>query len=74
MSKVLSLDFETFSAADIGACGSYKYMEDPEFEILLMSYAYDDDEVTVIDLTAGEKVPLTVMFDLTNPPDSAACP
>ena len=67
MSKVLSLDFETFSATDIGACGSYKYMEDPEFEILLMSYAYDDDEVTVIDLTAGEKVPLTVMFDLTNP-------
>lgn len=67
MSKVLSLDFETFSATDIVACGSYKYMEDPEFEILLMSYAYDDDEVTVIDLTAGEKVPLTVMFDLTNP-------
>ena len=67
MSKVLGLDFETFSATDIGACGSYKYMEDPEFEILLMSYAYDDDEVTVIDLTAGEKVPLTVMFDLTNP-------
>lgn len=67
MSKVLGLDFESFSATDIGACGSYKYMEDPEFEILLMSYAYDDDEVTVIDLTAGEKVPLTVMFDLTNP-------
>lgn len=67
MSKVLSLDFETFSATDIVACGSYKYMEDPEFEILLMSYAYDDDEVTVIDLTAGEKAPLTVMFDLTNP-------
>ena len=67
MSKVLSLDFETFSATDIVACGSYKYMEDPEFEILIMSYAYDDDEVTVIDLTAGEKVPLTVMFDLTNP-------
>ena len=39
MSKVLGLDFETFSATDIGACGSYKYMEDPEFEILLMSYA-----------------------------------
>ena len=67
MSKVLGLDFESFSATDIGACGSYKYMEDPEFEVLLMSYAYDDDEVTVIDLTAGEKVPLTVMFDLTNP-------
>lgn len=65
--RYLGVDLETYSTTDIGACGSYKYMEDPEFEILLMSYAYDDDEVTVIDLTAGEKVPLTVMFDLTNP-------
>lgn len=66
MSKVLGIDFETFSATDIGACGSYKYMEDPEFEILLMAYAYDDEEVVVLDLTAGDEVPEQVMRDLTN--------
>ena len=41
-------------------------MEDPEFEILLMAYAYDDEDVVVLDLTAGERPPMTVMFDLTN--------
>ena len=47
----LFLDFETFSATDIITCGSYKYMEDPEFDILLMSYAYDDEEVQQLDFT-----------------------
>lgn len=37
MKKVLSIDFETYSTVDIAKCGSYKYMEDPEFEILLMA-------------------------------------
>lgn len=64
--KVLGIDFETFSTVDIVKCGSYKYMEDPEFEILLMAYAYDDEDVVVLDLTAGERPPMTVMFDLTN--------
>lgn len=62
--KVLGIDFETFSTVDIVKCGSYKYMEDPEFEILLMAYAYDDEDVVVLDLTAGERPPMTVMFDL----------
>ena len=47
----LFLDFETFSATDIITCGSYKYMEDPEFDILLMAYAYDDEEVQQLDFT-----------------------
>ena len=63
----LGVDFETFSTTDIVKCGSYKYMEDPAFEILLMAYAYDDEEVTVIDLTAGESIPKNVMSDLADP-------
>lgn len=65
--RILSLDFETYSETDIVKCGSYKYMEDPAFEILLMAYAYDDEEVTVIDLTAGESIPKNVMSDLADP-------
>ena len=63
----LGVDFETFSTTDIVKCGSYKYMEDPAFEILLMAYAYDDEDVTVIDLTAGEAVPENVLNDLADP-------
>lgn len=66
-SKVLSIDFETYSTVDIVKCGSYKYMEDSEFEILLMAYAYDDETPHVIDLAQGEQVPDNVIADLFNP-------
>lgn len=65
--RYLGIDFETYSTRDILKCGSYKYMEDPEFEILLMAYAYDDDDVTVIDFTDFEDLPDSVRSDLTNP-------
>lgn len=65
--KVLGIDFETFSSTDIQKCGSFRYMDDPTFEILLMAYAYDDEEPVVIDLTAGEKVPDEVVADLFDP-------
>lgn len=49
--RVLFLDTETFSATDIKSAGSYKYMDDPAFEILLLPFAWDDGPVTVLDLT-----------------------
>ena len=48
---ILYLDTETYSATDIRSAGSYKYMEDPTFEILLLPFAWDDGPVTVLDLT-----------------------
>lgn len=48
--KNLFIDFETFSSVDIKKAGSYKYMESDDFEILLAAYAFDDGDVTVIDL------------------------
>lgn len=63
----LGVDFETFSTTDIVKCGSYKYMEDPAFEILLMAYAYDDEDVVVLDFTAGDPIPAQVLKDLTDP-------
>lgn len=64
---ILGLDFETYSETDIGACGSFRYMEDPAFEPLLIGFAYDDDPVTVIDYTAGEALPAEVLHDLWSP-------
>ena len=49
--RTLFLDTETFSATDIRSAGSYKYMDDPAFEILLLPFAWDDGPVGVLDLT-----------------------
>lgn len=63
---VLQVDLETYSSVDLLKCGVHKYVESPDFEILLFAYAYDDDPVTVIDLTDFEAVPERVLQDLTN--------
>lgn len=64
---ILSLDFETYSETDIVSCGSYKYIEDEAFEVLLTSYALDDGAVTTHDHTAGEDIPRDVLAMLTDP-------
>ncbi|MEM5819100.1 MAG: hypothetical protein AAGU16_14695, partial [Desulfitobacterium hafniense] len=64
---ILTIDIETYSSVDLINCGVYKYAEAPDFEILLFAYAYDDEPVQVVDLTAFEDLPEIVMSDLTNP-------
>ncbi|MCD8110261.1 MAG: DNA polymerase [Clostridiales bacterium] len=54
--RILSIDLETHSSVDLGKCGLYKYCESPDFEILLFAYAFDDDEVSIIDLACGEEL------------------
>jgi len=46
---MLFIDFETRSATPITS-GVYRYVEDPYFRIQLFSFAYDDDEITTLDL------------------------
>ncbi len=64
---ILQIDIETYSSTDLIKCGVYRYVEAPDFEILLFGYAYGDDPVQVIDLTAFEDIPDQVLHDLTNP-------
>ena len=54
MAKYLSCDIETFSSVDLGDCGLHKYMESPDFEILLIGYSVDGGPVRVLDLTDPE--------------------
>ena len=49
----LAIDIETYSSADI-RYGVYKYADAPDFEILLLGYAFDDEPVQVADLTREE--------------------
>lgn len=48
--RVLYTDIETYSSIDIRSAGAYRYMEAPDFEILLVAYAWGDDPVRVLDL------------------------
>ncbi|MGL5753845.1 MAG: DNA polymerase [Paraclostridium sp.] len=61
--KTISIDIETYSKIDLTKSGVYKYIE-KDFEILLMAYAYDDDEVKIIDLKNGEKIPQKLQEDI----------
>ena len=45
----LFVDIETFSSEPIKS-GAFKYMESPDFEILLIAYAWDGGPVEVLDL------------------------
>lgn len=63
----LRIDVETYSSADLPKCGVARYVQAPDFAVLLFAYAYDDEEVKVVDLAQGEQLPLRVRNDLTNP-------
>jgi len=43
---MLYVDFETRSTCDLRAKGVYNYAQDASTDVLCMSYAFDDDEVT----------------------------
>ncbi|WP_314331159.1 DNA polymerase [Selenomonas noxia] len=60
----LSIDIETYSDLDIKKVGGYKYAENAE--VLLFAYAWDDEPVQIVDLTAGETLPDDVLAALTN--------
>lgn len=62
--KTLRIDIETFSDFDLPKCGVHRYVESPEFQILLFGFAYDDEPVSVVDLIAGEPIPAQVLSDL----------
>jgi len=53
----LRIDLETYSSVDLKKCGVARYVESPDFEILLLGYAFDDEPVQVVDLARGEQLP-----------------
>lgn len=55
--KNLEIDIETFSSVNLAKSGVYRYVESPDFEILLFGYSIDGGEVKVIDLASGETLP-----------------
>ena len=52
--RFMHIDLETYSSVDLAECGVYKYAESEDFEILLFGYAFDDDEVNVLERLTPE--------------------
>ncbi|NFL36813.1 DNA polymerase [Clostridium botulinum] len=64
--KTLSIDLETFSSVNLKKSGVYRYCESNDFTILLFGYSVDGADVTVVDLTCGEKIPQAIIEALTD--------
>lgn len=45
--RILFIDFETRSEQDVQEVGSHRYNSDPSTEVILISYAYDDEPEVV---------------------------
>lgn len=65
--KHLHIDIETFSSVDIKKAGLYKYVQSPDFQILLFAYSWDFGPVQVVDLAQGEQLPPEVVQALADP-------
>ncbi|AGK95609.1 DNA polymerase [Clostridium pasteurianum] len=63
----LSIDIETFSSINLGKAGLYKYVQSPDFEILLFAYSLDGEPVQIVDLAQGEKIPFSILQMLADP-------
>ena len=59
-------DIETYSDVDLSKCGVYKYVEG-DFHILLFAYAFDDEDVKIVDLACGEELPQEVLDAIDDP-------
>ena len=62
--QTLSIDLETFSSQPLQKTGVYRYVESPDFEILLFAYSVDGGSVQQIDLACGEKIPSEILCAL----------
>lgn len=63
----LDIDIETYSSASLSDCGVYRYVEAPDFCILLFSWSEDGGPVQCADLALGEAIPPRIVEALYDP-------
>jgi len=63
---ILRIDIETYSSADLKKVGVFRYAEDPDFQVLMLSYCHDDGPVANIDLV-NEPFPEWLYNELRDP-------
>lgn len=65
--KELGIDIETYSSVDLASSGVYRYVEAPDFTILLFAYSIDNGPVACVDFAQGETLPDEVLAAVTDP-------
>lgn len=65
--REIGIDIETYSSNDLVNCGVYKYVEAPDFTILLFAYSIDGGPVQCVDIAQGEALPGEIFAALTDP-------
>lgn len=63
----LSIDLETYSSVPLAKAGAQKYIQSPDFEILLFAFSVDGAPVQIIDLARGEPLPPWLVQAITSP-------
>lgn len=64
--KELGIDIETYSSENLPNCGVYRYVEAPDFTILLFAYSIDGGPAVCCDFANGEELPSEVRAALTD--------
>jgi DNA polymerase len=67
MRHYLNIDIETYSDVDITKSGLYKYVQSPNFQVLLFAYSFNGSPVEIIDLAQNEEIPVEVEIALNDP-------
>ena len=65
--RLLHIDLETYSSVNLQKAGLYKYVQSPDFQILLFAYSFDGGAVNVIDCARGEQLPEHITAALGDP-------
>lgn len=61
---ILSIDFETRSEVDLKSAGAHIYAEHPSTRVLMMSWAFDDDDIEL--WLPGQSLPRKVRSHITD--------
>ncbi len=65
--REIGIDIETYGSYDLKTCGVYRYVEAPDFAVLLFGYSVDGGPAACVDLAQGEQIPDDVFAALTDP-------
>lgn len=65
--RMLHVDIETFSSQPLPKCGVYRYSQSSDFQILLVTYGFDDEDLVTVDMACGEPLPTEFFSALDDP-------
>lgn len=65
--RILHIDLETYSSIPLGKAGLYRYVQSPDFQILLFAYSFNYEPVHIIDCACGEQIPAEIITALGDP-------